>query len=74
MSAQTDTWLVFLQHGQTKLFLAANNDWTTDSLIALQFQSSVDALRHVMTHKLEGLQIVFRFDTAGTRDVVLPIS
>ena len=55
------------------MFLAANNEWTTDSLIALQFQSSVDALRHVMTHKLEGLQIVFRFDTAGTRDVVLPL-
>ena len=73
VSAQTDTWQIFLQNCRTKLFLAVNNEWTRDSAGALQFQNSVHALHHVMAHKLTDVQIVFRFDETGVRDVVLPL-
>lgn len=55
------------------MFLAPNNEWSADAAVALQFQNSVQALHHVMAHKLTGLQIVFRSDTTGKRDVVLPL-
>ena len=61
-----------IQNPQALEFLKPDHSWNQSATEALCFQTSMLALDYCIRHKLNGVQILLRFDTA-TPDVVLTV-
>jgi len=62
---------ILVQRRDSGLYLEDINSWTPDSSAAMDFVSSTAALDFCAANKLEGVQLVLKFD-AEKREIVLP--
>lgn len=63
---------VLLQHKESGLYLRAVDAVTPNTLDAMEFLSSTQAIEFCAAHKISGMQIVLRFDEQHY-DIVLPM-
>jgi hypothetical protein len=64
---------IFVQHCESKLFLRDGEGWTPQADEARDFETSLNALAFCLQSRMNHAQIVVRFDTPGSQDVVVPI-
>ena len=62
-----------MQHCESKLFLRDGEGWTAQSDEARDFQTSLNALAFCLQGRMSNAQIVVRFDTPGSQDVIVPV-
>jgi len=62
---------ILLQRRDSSLYFEDIDSWTPDSSAAMDFVSSTAALDYCAANKLEGVQLVLKFD-AEKREIVLP--
>jgi hypothetical protein len=64
---------IFVQHCESKLFLRDGEGWTAQPDDARNFETSLNALAFCLQSRMNHAQIVVRFDTPGSQDVIVPI-
>jgi hypothetical protein len=62
---------ILVQRRDSGLYLEDIRSWTPDSSAAMDFVSSTAALDFCAANKVEGVQLVLKFD-AEKREIVLP--
>jgi len=62
---------ILVQQRDSGLYLEDISSWTPDSSAAMDFVNSTAALDFCAANKLEGVQLVLKFD-AEKREIVLP--
>jgi len=65
---------VLVQKSSTQLFLRDGNEWTAEAAEARNFGTSLNALAHCLQHGIRDAQVVIRFGSSGTPDVIVPVS
>ena len=68
-----DQRTVLVQDCDTKLFLAADGNWTSDCERARDFHESLSATVCCLQHKFPRAQVLVQFHTPGACDVVIPV-
>jgi hypothetical protein len=61
---------ILLQHVCTQLYLQSPGNWTANSLEALNFQHSQEAIDFAREHNLPGVQIAVKFIDSQFDEVV----
>ena len=63
---------ILLQQKNTGLYFKAIDAWVRNSLEAMDFLSSTAAIDFCVRHKLDGVQLVLKFEEQNY-DIVLPV-
>jgi len=62
---------ILLQQRNSGLYFEATDSWTADAAEAMDFVSSTAALEYCTANKLQGVQIVLKFEEEK-HEIVLP--
>ena len=64
---------VLVQQMTTRRFLSSSDSWTDNPSRARSFHNRSEAVQFCREKRLPCVQAVLKFETAGLRDVILPI-
>jgi hypothetical protein len=64
---------VFIQDGLTRMFLTPQQSWTNSIEKAQDFETSVNAISHVLTHRVHRAQICIHFTNNRQKDITVPV-
>jgi hypothetical protein len=65
---------VLVQNSDTKFFVAQDRGWTPHAGEARDFHNSLSAVTFCLQNEMKRAQVVMRFNTPGTPDVVIQVS
>lgn len=72
MQCVEDIMRILLQQKETGLYFKDINSWTDDTLDAMDFMNSTEAMDFCKSNNIEGVQLVLKFDQQRY-DIVMPL-